>query len=130
VTKHPQIWGCTFHPHFQNFDKFFCDKTSPTPMLQNSLVYTMISPVVVIVTIYRYIADKQKKLSVTKHPHDAAATAAVAAVATIAMVATIAAITNHAKFVDFTKICQPTNTLMQFFFLLFMASGMIFKSSP
>jgi hypothetical protein len=79
----------------------------------------MISPVVVIVTIYRYIADKQKKLSVTKHPHDAAATAAVAAVATIAtiaMVATIAAITNHAKFVDFTKICQPTNTLMQFFF--------------
>jgi hypothetical protein len=41
--------------------------------MQNSLVYTMISPV--IVTIYRYIADK-KKLFVTKHPTDAAPAAA------------------------------------------------------
>jgi hypothetical protein len=99
VTKHPQIWGRTVRRDFQNFDKFFCDKTSPMPIMQNSLVYTMISPVVV-VTIY--IADKKKKLYVTKHPPDAAAIAAA-----------IAAAANHAKFIDFTKICQPTNTLIR-----------------
>jgi hypothetical protein len=52
--------------------------------MQNSLVYK-------IITIY--VADKQKKLSVTKHPPDTAA--------------------NHAKFVDFAKTCQPTNMLMR-----------------
>jgi hypothetical protein len=61
------------------------------PVKQNLLVYTIISTVVV-VTIY--IADKQNKLSVIQHIHAAAAA-------------------NHTKFVDFTKICQPTNALIR-----------------
>jgi hypothetical protein len=62
------------------------------PNMQNLLVYTMISTVVVI-TIY--IADKQQKLYVIQHPPDAAAAA------------------NHTKSEDFTKICQPTNALIR-----------------
>jgi hypothetical protein len=72
---------------FLNFQEVFFT-VYPTLYMQNSMVYTMISPVITI-----SIADK-KKLSMTKHPHEAAAA-------------------NHAKFVDLTKICQPTNTLIR-----------------
>jgi hypothetical protein len=96
VTKRPQIWGRTVRPHFQNFDTFFVTKHLQRQVWKMCWFTQWLHPSTPPFTLLM----KKKPFLWQNHPLDAAAVAAAA---------------NHAKFVDFTKICQPTNILMRIF---------------